>query len=147
MRTNCKRFCKILLVYRHKNLQTRIYIRYSDGYFPPEPLEKTKKDSRAHGPRGILFLLVNLKAQLSLNVKNLLAVVETADLAHAVSTNHLVACGIGALNKTVCHQLGVVRSSGISASLGNFTLWYCHVVTPPLWANALSECPCGLIHS
>jgi hypothetical protein len=126
------------LAYRHKSLQTRIYIRYSDGYFPPEPLEKTKKDSRAHGPRGILFLLVNLKAQLSLNVKNLLAVVETANLAHAVGLNHLVALGIGALNETAGLQLGVVGSSGISASLGNFTLWYCHIDTSS-WVFLLSE--------
>jgi hypothetical protein len=81
---------------------------------------------------------VNLKAQLSLNVKNLLAVVETANLAHAVGLNHLVALGIGALNETAGLQLGVVGSSGISASLGNFTLWYCHIDTSS-WVFLLSE--------
>ena len=64
---------------------------------------------------------------LGLDVKNLLAVVEAANLAHAVGLDHLVALGVGALNETAGLQLGVVRSSGISASLGNFTLWYCHI--------------------
>jgi hypothetical protein len=61
-----------------------------------------------------------------LNVKNLLAVVEAANLAHTVGLDHLVALGVGALHETAGLQLGVVGTSGISASLGNFTLWYCH---------------------
>ena len=64
-----------------------------------------------------------------LNVKNLLAVVVTANLANAMRTDDLIALRVRTLGKTVCHQLGVVRSSGISATLGYFTLWYCHFAT------------------
>ena len=68
-----------------------------------------------------------------LNGKNLFPAIEAALLAHAMGLDHLVAVGIGTLHKTGCRQLAVGRSSGISASLGYFTLWYCHFDTSS-WA-------------
>jgi hypothetical protein len=85
-----------------------------------------------------IFVCESQSSKLSLNVKNLLAVVEAAHLAYAVGLDHLAALGIGALNETAGLQLSVVGSSGISASLGNFTLWYCHIDTSS-WVFLLSE--------
>ena len=83
-------------------------------------------------------VLVFVSESSILNVKNLLAVVEAAHLADAMSLDHLVALGVGALHETAGLQLGVVGTSGISASLGNFTLWYCHIDTSS-WVFLLSE--------
>ena len=76
-----------------------------------------------------------MKAGLSvlLNVQNLLTCVETANGANLMILDHLVALGVSTLGKIDNIQLGVVGSSGISASLGNFTLWYCHFATSS-WA-------------
>ena len=64
-----------------------------------------------------------------LNVKNLLAIVETANLAYTVGLEHFGASGVGALNKTGHYELGIVASSLISACFGHFSLRYCHVET------------------
>ena len=69
------------------------------------------------------------KLRILLNVENLLAVIITANLANAMRKNHLIALGVRALYQTGSGQLGIVRTSGISASLGYFTLWYCHLDT------------------
>ncbi len=73
--------------------------------------------------------IILYKLLLRLYVEDLLALVEAANLANVLRTKHLVACGIGALYQSNCGQLRVVRSSGISASLGYFSLWYCHTDT------------------
>ena len=60
-------------------------------------------------------------------VENLLAIVETALLANALSEIHLTAVG------ALCHcgslKLPNAGASGVSASLRSFCLWYCHVAT------------------
>jgi hypothetical protein len=98
------------------------------------PQQNKKGLPRPIGHAESFFCCIDLDLKKSsLNVKNLLAVVEAAHLAYAVGLNHLVALGVGALHETAGLQLGVVGSSGISASLGNFTLWYCHIDTSS-WA-------------
>ena len=60
-------------------------------------------------------------------VENLLAIVETALLANAVSEIHLTA--VGALSHCGSFKLPNARASGVSASLRCFCLWYCHFAT------------------
>jgi len=60
-------------------------------------------------------------------VENLLAVVETALLANAVSEIHLTA--VGALCHCGSFKLPNAGASGVSASLRCFCLWYCHFAT------------------
>jgi hypothetical protein len=60
-------------------------------------------------------------------VENLLAIVETALLANAVSEIHFSA--VGALCHSGSLKLPHAGASGVSASLRSFCLWYCHFAT------------------
>ena len=73
--------------------------------------------------------IILYKLLLRLYVEDLLALIIAANLANVLRTKHLVTSGIGALYQSYSGQLRVVRSSGISASLGYFSLWYCHTDT------------------
>ena len=83
---------------------------------------------------GIILLL---KLLLRLYVEDLLTLVVAANLAYVLRTKHLVTSGIGALYQSYSGQLRVIRSSGISASLGYFSLWYCHTDTSLLKPSVL----------
>jgi hypothetical protein len=98
------------------------YLQKSNSIFGKR---KNKKESPTED--SLLFLLL---CQLSLfNVENLLAVVETANLAYAMGLEHFGASGVGALNKSGHCELGVVASSLISACFRHFSLRYCHIET------------------
>jgi hypothetical protein len=61
------------------------------------------------------------------NSENLFTCIITASLAYTVALYKLTA--LGALYHAGKNELPIVRSSFVSASLRNFSLWYCHNYT------------------
>ena len=83
-------------------------------------LDKNKKRS-AQKQSAFLFA-----SSILLNIEDLFAVVEAANLANAVILNECIACRVGTLVHAGHRELAVVGASLISASRGYFFLWYCH---------------------
>ena len=94
-----------------------------------------EKNTLFHQDRGYFSLPFTItdRSSILLDIQDVLAVIETAYLADVMGLYHLIALRIGALYQTGCNQLGVIGASGISASLGNFTLWYCHDLNTPFF--------------
>ncbi len=72
---------------------------------------------------------------ISLNSDDLASLIESASLASSVRKHGLSA--LRALGKTRHLQLPDVAAALVASSLGYFTLWYGHLVTPP-WSK---NCP------
>jgi hypothetical protein len=87
------------------------------------PLRRFVKNEKTLCPKSKAFFV---GSSIRLYIEDLFAIVEAANLANAVVLNECVARRVGTLVHAGQRELAVVGTSLVSASFGNFFLWYCH---------------------